>query len=79
MGEDGVDALLAVFGEVSINTRTDLAAKSDIKEMATKDDIKALRQEITTKSDLETVESALELKISESKTDSIKLCCSNSF
>ncbi|MBF0568908.1 MAG: hypothetical protein HQK95_08600 [Nitrospirae bacterium] len=81
LGEDGVDALLAVFSEVSLNTRTDLATKSDIKDMATKSDIKdmatksdlkdmatALRQEMATKEDLLRLEAKLELKIESMNT-----------
>ncbi|MBF0487033.1 MAG: hypothetical protein HQK98_02625 [Nitrospirae bacterium] len=55
LGEDGVDALLTVFGDVSLSTRTDLATKSDVKDMATKSDIK----DMATKSDLKDMATAL--------------------
>ncbi|MBF0568041.1 MAG: hypothetical protein HQK95_04160 [Nitrospirae bacterium] len=70
LGDDGVDALLAVFSEVSLNTRNDLATKSDIKDMATKDDIKAVRQ--ATKDDLDKLRFELKSEIEKSKVDSIK-------
>ncbi|MBF0459014.1 MAG: hypothetical protein HQK99_14085 [Nitrospirae bacterium] len=79
LGEDGVDALLAVFSEVSLNTRNDLATKTDIKDMATKDDIKdmatkddikALRQ--ATKDDLDKLRFELKSEIDKSKVDSIR-------
>lgn len=76
LGDDGVDAggdaLLAVFSEVSLNTRNDLATKSDIKDMATKDDIKAVRQEMATKDDLDKLRFELKSEIEKSKVDSIK-------
>ncbi|MBF0556070.1 MAG: DUF1640 domain-containing protein [Nitrospirae bacterium] len=81
MGEDGVDAPLAVFSEVSLNTRNDSAAKSEIKDMATKSDLKdlatALRQDMATKTDIKDMAAKedianLKTEIEKSKTDTIK-------
>lgn len=60
LGDDGVDALLSVFSEISLNTRTDLATKVDIKVV--EEEIKRLEEEIK----------RLELKIESSKIESIK-------
>jgi hypothetical protein len=78
LGDDGVDALLAVFSEVSLYTRNDLATKSDIKEMATKSDtkdmsaksdLKELRQEMATKSDIKEMATKSDIKEMATKSD----------
>ncbi|MCG6553346.1 MAG: hypothetical protein L7F77_13555 [Candidatus Magnetominusculus sp. LBB02] len=63
LGDDGVDDLIAVISEVSLSSRNDLT---------TKDDLKAMRQEMASKTDLDNLKLELKAEIEKSKLESIK-------
>ncbi|KWT83388.1 LA_3696 family protein [Candidatus Magnetominusculus xianensis] len=86
LGDDGVDALIAVINDAKISSREDLATKSDIRELKMEllnherkiDSIKSdlelkmgtIRSDLELK--IESVRSDLELKIEKSKSDTLK-------
>ncbi len=68
LGDDGVDALIAVINEAILRSHENLATKDDIArhELNTRNDIARLELKI------ESVRSDLELKIEKSKSETLK-------
>ncbi|MBF0318494.1 MAG: hypothetical protein HQL01_01640 [Nitrospirae bacterium] len=79
LGDDGVDALVAVINEANLSSRDNLAAKSDIARLENKLDstkadlelkIESVRADLELK--IESVRSNLELKIEKTKSETLK-------
>lgn len=75
LGDDAVDALVAVINDAKFGSHEDLATKDDIKNLKM-DMLNLERKMDSMKSDLElkigSVRSDLELKIEKSKSDTLK-------
>ncbi|MCG6552006.1 MAG: hypothetical protein L7F77_06740 [Candidatus Magnetominusculus sp. LBB02] len=83
LGDDGVDALVAVINEANFGSRNDMATKDDLKgaELRLELKIESVKSDLELKiesirSDLdlkiESIRSDLELKIEKSKSETLK-------
>ncbi|MBF0486873.1 MAG: hypothetical protein HQK98_01805 [Nitrospirae bacterium] len=72
LGDDGVDALIAVINESSLRSRDDLATKLDLKTEMTRLELKIESVKADLELKIESVKADLELKIESNKSETLK-------